>query len=484
MEYLYSSGESDAIRQLRHDRQRLHRGKLRLHQMITDVQGVLGGALAGSAQTNAATNVVVTLNGLADLPTLTLDADRLLQILSGTVDYVARHVEPVERKLTLDFAYDNEASQLRVIARYRPHNAASAVDRALQSMLDGFDGWLDATPSDDLDENGVDDLPGPSDLAPLAHGALIACAMGGQLTYQGAADDKMAALVLTVTARVEEAFRYDDADEEADLDDPLIAVSQGKGLQPKMVLLIEDAAIASRIVNDYLQQMGHQVHIVERGGDAFDAVENIVFDLILLDLTLPDMSGWDVMARLQDLPDQEGLPPIYAFTANNQPDLLDRLKEAGFDGLLSKPVDWNQLRQLLTGVDDELQDPLYFQKVGYLDDWDACLDVALVEGSTQQELIEILGEEALAQLHADFLVALEEFGDQLGETTIGTDDPVWRQRCHNMKSMAGSLGAMRLSQMTHILTHYGWPSDAPSAAETLAATIQRTHENLAVCTTF
>ena len=446
--------------------------------MITDVEGILSSTL--KAVETEGWRAVVT--GLEDIPTLIVDADRLIGMVGAMLSHARRQADRSCGALTVDAAYDRRVEQLHLRLSYKTHHNRKALDQALDVMLTGGERWRAAPPPDVPDEDAVDDLPGPPDLADMAWCALIAAAMGGALERVISPAEGTTILRLSIMAPVARDTGFADADDQDALDpeDPLIAVSSGLGLRPKMVLLIEDAAIASRLVGDYLQQLGHQVHIVDRGEAAIDAVEQVVFDLVLLDLTLPDMTGWEVIEHLKPYRERGQLGAVYAFTASDDSKLPARIARAGFDGLLTKPVDWNQLRLLLRDPTGDSRDPLAFQKAGYVDAWPDCRAFPVIDMTVQQELVEIMGEQALAQLHGDFRHALDDYAADLLATAAGTADDAWRQTCHNMKSIAGSMGAMRLSQMAHVLTHHGWPDDATDAARLLRETIQATRDSLSV----
>lgn len=123
------------------------------------------------------------------------------------------------------------------------------------------------------------------------------------------------------------------------------SVSDGEGSegQPLSVLLVEDDAIVAAVVRGLLERAGHQVHYVTNGLAALAELAQASFDIILLDLDLPGIDGFQ-MARLIRQREESGRrTPIVAITARSGGDEENRAREAGMDGFLRKPLTGEQL---------------------------------------------------------------------------------------------------------------------------------------------
>jgi CheY-like chemotaxis protein len=110
------------------------------------------------------------------------------------------------------------------------------------------------------------------------------------------------------------------------------------------VLLAEDNAINQRLVSRLLEKRGHRVKVVGTGHDALAFAATERFDVILMDLQMPDMDGLQATAAIRELEQQRGVrTPIIALTAHTMKGDRERCLAAGMDEYLTKPLDSRQL---------------------------------------------------------------------------------------------------------------------------------------------
>ena len=93
---------------------------------------------------------------------------------------------------------------------------------------------------------------------------------------------------------------------------------------------------------------GHQVTEAEHGEAALQHYRQNQFDLIILDIQMPDIDGASLLQMMRELK-PEDKAPVIALTANVLQDEADRLLELGFDYFMSKPIDENKFRKLIDG---------------------------------------------------------------------------------------------------------------------------------------
>jgi two-component system cell cycle response regulator DivK len=110
------------------------------------------------------------------------------------------------------------------------------------------------------------------------------------------------------------------------------------------ILIVDDYPDALDIWALYLQAMGYRVSTAKDGAEAIAQAERLLPDLIVLDLELPRVSGFDVAMRLRANPDTQFIPLIAA-TGYSHPQQLDRARAAGFDHIVIKPCDPDMLVQ-------------------------------------------------------------------------------------------------------------------------------------------
>ncbi|WP_337847886.1 PAS domain S-box protein [Sphingomonas sp.] len=135
--------------------------------------------------------------------------------------------------------------------------------------------------------------------------------------------------------------------------DELIEPGPGNGAaphQPLKVLLAEDNPINQTLVEGLLQRMGHAVSCVGHGRAAVEAVQSDHFDLVLMDMQMPEMDGPDAAATIRSLDIPAARVPIIALTADASAQRRRLYEQAGIDGFLSKPIDSAKLAAVLDQV--------------------------------------------------------------------------------------------------------------------------------------
>jgi CheY-like chemotaxis protein len=104
----------------------------------------------------------------------------------------------------------------------------------------------------------------------------------------------------------------------------------------KLILMVEDDGDARAIFRTILEHAGYQVLELSEGATATAVVRRERPDLVLLDIGLPDVDGWEVATRLRNDPIVGGVP-ILVVTAEERPDAPRRARQLSV-GLLAKPV--------------------------------------------------------------------------------------------------------------------------------------------------
>ncbi|WP_319782532.1 aerobic respiration two-component sensor histidine kinase ArcB [Oceanisphaera sp. IT1-181] len=130
----------------------------------------------------------------------------------------------------------------------------------------------------------------------------------------------------------------------APVDDPVVA-----HLPCLSVLLVEDVELNVTVACALLEKLGHQVTVARDGKQAFDCLAEQSFDLVFLDIQLPDMTGFDIAARLRKEAQEQGhsLPPLVALTANVISDKQEYLAK-GMDDAISKPLSSKAIKGVLS----------------------------------------------------------------------------------------------------------------------------------------
>jgi signal transduction histidine kinase/CheY-like chemotaxis protein len=116
------------------------------------------------------------------------------------------------------------------------------------------------------------------------------------------------------------------------------------------VLVAEDNAVNRRLIETVLQSGGHHVTAVADGKKAADLCETQVFDLVLMDIEMPEMDGLEATRAIRECEPRNSHVPIYALTAHALAGDCDRCLSGGMDGYISKPVNVDELLKILDAL--------------------------------------------------------------------------------------------------------------------------------------
>ncbi len=118
--------------------------------------------------------------------------------------------------------------------------------------------------------------------------------------------------------------------------------------EPRRVLVAEDNSINQRLVTRLLERRGHQVEVAGDGRKALEAVERQPFDVVLMDVQMPEMDGMEVTAHIRrSLNDSIRKTRIVALTAHASAESRQEFLNAGMDDFLPKPIDPARLYEVV-----------------------------------------------------------------------------------------------------------------------------------------
>jgi CheY-like chemotaxis protein len=211
--------------------------------------------------------------------------------------------------------------------------------------------------------------------------------------------------------------------------------------EPKDVLLAEDNIVNQRVAAGLLTRRGHRVTIVENGKLALEALERQKFDLVLMDLQMPEMGGLEATSAIRARERKMGGHlRIVAMTAHAMSGDRERCLAAGMDDYLSKPIDQARLFEAVEqGPGGAQAAPAAPQPI----------DLA--------RALERLGGDE--QLFADVIrVFLEDCPDRLGAIKAAVDarngDAI-RRTAHALKGAASNLAATEVFEAAKTLERLG-----------------------------
>ena len=117
----------------------------------------------------------------------------------------------------------------------------------------------------------------------------------------------------------------------------------------RQALVVDDNRLNSRLVEIFLARLGWQTVVVDSGAQALAMLRERSFDLVILDLRMPQMSGEQVCRAIRDDLGLTSLP-VVAYTAHSMPEERGRMLANGFSGLLIKPISFADVRNICVEV--------------------------------------------------------------------------------------------------------------------------------------
>jgi len=129
------------------------------------------------------------------------------------------------------------------------------------------------------------------------------------------------------------------------------ARTRARARQPLRVLLAEDNPVNQEVALRLLERRGHSVIVAENGRQALTAIERHKFDLVLMDVQMPEMGGLEATQLIREKEKRTGAHlPIVAMTAHAMQGDRERCIAAGMDGYLAKPIDPKSFLQTVEGI--------------------------------------------------------------------------------------------------------------------------------------
>jgi CheY-like chemotaxis protein/HPt (histidine-containing phosphotransfer) domain-containing protein len=123
------------------------------------------------------------------------------------------------------------------------------------------------------------------------------------------------------------------------------------------VLLAEDDAVNQRLAVHILERLGHRVQVANDGVEAVRLFERTSFDLVLMDVQMPEMGGAEATRQIREIEAKRGgHVPIVAMTAHAMEGDRERFLECGMDEYVSKPISPESVREVVRTLASPLED--------------------------------------------------------------------------------------------------------------------------------
>ncbi|HAN7908231.1 TPA: aerobic respiration two-component sensor histidine kinase ArcB [Escherichia coli] len=262
----------------------------------------------------------------------------------------------------------------------------------------------------------------------LAVSRRLAKNMGSDITVTSE-QGKGSTFTLTIHAP-SVAEEVDDAFDEDDM--PLPALN---------VLLVEDIELNVIVARSVLEKLGNSVDVAMTGKAALEMFKPGEYDLVLLDIQLPDMTGLDISRELTKRYPREDLPPLVALTANVLKDKQEYLN-AGMDDVLSKPLSVPALTAMIKKFWDTQDDEESTVTTEENSKSEALLDIPMLE-----QYLELVGPKLITDGLAVFEKMMPGYVSVLESNLTAQDKKGIVEEGHKIKGAAGSVGLRHLQQL-------------------------------------
>jgi PAS domain S-box-containing protein len=236
---------------------------------------------------------------------------------------------------------------------------------------------------------------------------------------------------------------------------------------PRRVLLAEDNHVNQKVVVRILEKAGHKVVVAGNGKEALTQLESQTFDLVLMDVQMPEMGGFEATARIRSQEEMTGRHmPIIALTAFAMKGDRERCLEAGMDAYLAKPIQAQDLLRVVAEMSGAMK-PAEGEPpapAGAVMDRQAALDRIEGDADLFRELQDMFLEDSPQQV------------DEIASALERKDLEEVRKWAHTLKGSLGYLGATQASSLAHRLERLaadGSLADCRVAFRTLQAALDR-----------
>ena len=181
---------------------------------------------------------------------------------------------------------------------------------------------------------------------------------------------------------------------------------------PRKILCIEDNREAAALITEELTERGYDVRVAYNGQEGFAAILKHMPELVLCDITMPVMSGFEVLQRLIDIAPRFEKMPFVFLTALSDRDHEIKGRRLGADDYVTKPVDFEILDAIITARLARVARQGVWLKDVHLSDREIEVLTWAARGKTSAEIAQIL---ALSKRTVDFHI--DNARDKLGVAT-------------------------------------------------------------------
>jgi PAS domain S-box-containing protein len=232
-------------------------------------------------------------------------------------------------------------------------------------------------------------------------------------------------------------------------------VTDGKRTRSALrILLAEDNAMNQKVALRLLEQLGYRADVANNGLEAIEALERQPYDVVLMDVQMPELDGLDATRRICAEWPEETRPHIVAMTANALPEDREACFAAGMNDYVAKPIRAEELVAAL-------------KRVKPLADAEGTAEIAHVslDDGALATLRDLGGDEFLGEVIDAFLADAPELVATLRSSLDSGNSEELRRAAHTLKSNGATLGAEQFAELCRTLEHRAKEGELDGASE-------------------
>ncbi|KYN81731.1 hybrid sensor histidine kinase/response regulator [Vibrio cidicii] len=231
-----------------------------------------------------------------------------------------------------------------------------------------------------------------------------------------------------------------------------VPVVEGKAVEAEVeaqlslnIFMVEDIALNVTVARSLLESLGHQVTVAMTGEEAIERFKPQEYDLVLLDIQLPDMTGFDVAHNYRT--HYQNLPPLVALTANLLKDKREYL-DKGMDDAISKPLAVKAMQEVISKL--ILTEPEPMPRAPEALEVDAQthgLETQVLDIDMLESYVDIVGPTPVLDSIQMFAEMMPGYLEVLDLNMIAKDQSGIVSEAHKIKGAAGSIGLKRIQSV-------------------------------------
>jgi len=262
--------------------------------------------------------------------------------------------------------------------------------------------------------------------------------------------------------------------------EPTASAAEPAGVEasaaPLRILLAEDNEINQKVATSLLERLGHRADIASDGREALARLEQARYDVVLMDVQMPEMDGLEASRAICARWPSGPRPRIVAMTAEAMPGDHEKCLAAGMDDYIVKPVTLDQLREALAKCR-----PLGGVAAG-VEDHGRAAEIAIDPDVLDQLREDLGGNAGLHEVIVTFLEKTPAALASLHDAVMRADTDAIRRIAHMIRGTSASLGARPLAERCaelERLSRTGVVLDAPSRVVAIEASYRQVEAALA-----